>query len=290
MTPAEQAAAPAHVRAVAATAGPLRLVLGPPDTFAPRTPVVFLAVGGDVEELVALRRKLAIGPLAPPAGREDRDFVPHVTLCGDAGEERARSILEAISAYRVEVTIDRVTLLEQDESAPRRPWSPFAEAVLGRPAVVGRGGVELELRLARRLDHEEAAWFEAEWAAYSEAMWGPGFVPDEPVVLVARDVGAVAAADPGGRIVGVALGSLRPDTLHVRRLVVGRGARRQGVGTQLMRALERLAVESGCTRIRLETADGGLAQRFYEDLGFAAVAIVPGHRQGRNFAVMERRL
>ncbi len=280
MSPAGQAAAPAHARAVAARNGPLRLVLGPPGTFAPRTPVVFLEVGGDLEELGELARSLAAGPLAPPPGRDERELVPHVTLSGGTDEHRAAVVCEALGDYRAEVTIDRVTLLEQDDTAPRRPWAPVAEAMLGRPAVVGRGGRELELSLAGRLDPAEQAWFDAEWSAYRLDAYGPGSATDEPFAVVAR------IADPG--IVGVATGTIRPDVLRVARLVVAAPERNSGVGAQLMRFVERLASERGCALLRLETRAGGPAQRFYERLGFAPTATLPHWREGKDFVVMER--
>ncbi|HTX01097.1 MAG TPA: GNAT family N-acetyltransferase [Acidimicrobiales bacterium] len=278
---ADQPAALELLRAAAGRSAALRLSLGPPASFAPRTPVVFLTVGGDLEELSSLRNNLALAPLAPPPEREPRDFVPHVTLTGGADAARAALLVEAIRAYNRVVSIDRVTLLEQDEAAPRRPWRPIAEAMLGRPTVVGRGGVELELRCSGRLDPEEQTWLEIEWSAYRAETYGPAVPADEPVAVVAR---------AGGEIVGIAVGSLRPELLHLHRLIVARAERNLGVGAQLMRMVERLAVERGAAALRLEPRAGGPAERFYERLGFARIAEVPRHRGGADFSVMERRL
>ncbi len=277
----DQEGLPGLLRAAAATAAPLRLSLGPPRTFAPRTPVVYLAVGGDLDELAELAAALASGTLAPPPGRTEREFVPHVTLTGDAGEHRASALLTALGAYRALVTIEHVTLLVQEDDTPRRPWRPVADAALQAPAVVGRGGLELALRVAQRLDPEEQDWFDRHWTAYSEQMWGRGLAADEPFALTARRL---------NRLVGVATGSLRPELLHLRRLLVDAAERRQGIGAQLLRACEDLARHRAGARVRLETALAGPAQRFYERSGYSVVAILPEHRGGRDFVVMERRL
>ncbi len=304
VAPARQPELAPLLRRGAGTAGPLRLKLGPPRTFAPRTPVVFLAVDGADEELEDLRRSLGTGPLEPPAGRQQRPFVPHLTLTGDADAARAARLVEDLGAYRAEVVIDTVTLLEQDHSSPRRPWHPVAEARLGRPAVLGRGGLELELSLTRRPAPDEQAWFDEEWLCCSTTQWGPGFTPDEAFWAVARagigssdgggdgsdgDSGAGAGSRPSGAtVVGVASGSVRPSVLHVARLVVGRDARRRGVGSQLMRFIERLASERGCDTVRVETLADGAAQGFHASLGFEVTAVLPHWRQGRDFVVMER--
>jgi len=269
------------LRTAAAASGPLRLVLGPAATFAPRNPAVYLAVGGELEALAALRRALETGPLAPPEGRGERPFVPHVTLSGSVPPERAAAAAELIAAYRCEVVVERVHLLVQDETAPRRPWLAVADATLGRPAVLGRGGRELELRLAGGLDPEERAFFEAEWLAYSRQAYGPDFAPDEPLAVVAR---------AAGRIVAVATGSLRPDVLELSRLIVAADERGSGVGAAVMGFVERLAVERRAGRVRLKTRAGGPAEAFYRRLGYEVVAMLPRWREGHDFAVMERRL
>src|SRR3954469_19201536 len=77
------------VRAAAATtAGALDLIVGPPATFLPVTPVVYLSVGGDVDGLAALRDEVFVPPLARSL---DHPFVPHVTLADGIDSEDAAS-------------------------------------------------------------------------------------------------------------------------------------------------------------------------------------------------------
>ena len=56
------------VRDAAARTPPIRLVLGPPATFWPTTPVVYLSVAGELDVLDRVRAAVSAGPLArPPA-------------------------------------------------------------------------------------------------------------------------------------------------------------------------------------------------------------------------------
>src|SRR5687768_1707749 len=54
----------AVLRAAAASLGGLTLSLGPAATFHPHTPVLYLAVGGDLERLARLRDEVFVAPLA----------------------------------------------------------------------------------------------------------------------------------------------------------------------------------------------------------------------------------
>ncbi len=49
-----------------------------------------------------------------------------------------------------------------------------------------------------------------------------------------------------------------------------------------------LGLERGCARVRLETLDGGEAERFYVERGLLVVARLPRWREERDFVVMER--
>ena len=73
--------------AAAATPGPLTLTFGPARSFHPDSPVLYLAVDGDLDELTALRAAMRTGPFE----REGAwPFVPHVTIGTDLSEDRLR--------------------------------------------------------------------------------------------------------------------------------------------------------------------------------------------------------
>jgi ribosomal protein S18 acetylase RimI-like enzyme len=267
-----------HVRAAASTSAPIAVTLGPPSTFWPKTPVLYLAVGGDLEAIAALQTDLATGPLAPPPARTERDFVPHVTLDQRIDPSRLPEALDAMADYRTHHCFERVSILEQDAG---NRWRPLADAALGEPSIAGRGSLELEISVVERADPAIAAWAGEHWAQYSRDSYGESVRPIDPFAIVAR---------ARGQPVAFAEGEIRGPVLRLSRAIVSPEWRSQGVGSHLLRALERLGVERGCARIRLETRAGGRAQHFYAERGFAVTATLPRWREDRDFVLMERAL
>src|SRR4051794_41351382 len=100
------------VRRAASACSVLRLTLGPPATFLPVTPVLYLAVNGDVDEVIALRDAVFVPPLQRPL---DHEFVPHVTLGDGIDEEVVTAALVALAAYEASVTIEWVHILEEQQ-------------------------------------------------------------------------------------------------------------------------------------------------------------------------------
>lgn len=259
------------LRDAAAATPPFTVHLGPPATFLPVNPTVYLAVetDGDVRRL---RDRVFAEPLERPL---TWDFVPHVTLADEAEPERIRSALEALAGYEVDVTFDRVHLLEEGEG---RTWRPIADIPFGAPAVIGRGGLELSLHPSHDLDDEAMVWSAREWAAYSLADDGDAD-HDQPVAITARR---------GGEIVGTATGAIRGNEAYLARLIVGAGERGTGVGSHLLAAFEAHAATRGCTRLTLRTQAEGSARAFYEARGWRAYATLDRWRAGRDFVQMER--
>ncbi len=122
----------------------LRLRVGPAASFAPVSPVIYLPVGGDdLDELLRLQAGVFRGPLLRSV---DYDYVPHVTVHESAPDDMISAAPAVLAGYRVDVTFDRVHLLEQ---GPDRVWRPLTDVAFGPPTVRGRGGVELHLRWSR---------------------------------------------------------------------------------------------------------------------------------------------
>ncbi|MDQ2769647.1 MAG: GNAT family N-acetyltransferase [Bacteroidota bacterium] len=72
----------------------------------------------------------------------------------------------------------------------------------------------------------------------------------------------------------------RPNSLlraEVSKLLVHLRARRQGVGRQLLVALERLALELGRTTLVLDTRHGDGAELLYQSLGYHFVGAIPAY-------------
>lgn len=268
----------AHVRGATSKSGPMSVAFGPPATFWPRTPVLYLEVGGDTGAVAALQADLAQGPLAPPPRRNERPFVAHLTLDQRISPALLPHAMAAMAAYSNRHTFTRVTVLQQDGA---HRWWPLADATLGRTVPVRRGTLELEISLVERPDPLVAAWADREWSAYRDDAYGSSATGSVPYALVARS---------GGEIVGYCHGEQRGEVLTVARLIVSPSRRAQGAGSQLLRTVERLALERGCDRVRLEARAGSDPERFYRERGYRVVARLPAWNHGRDFVLMERPL
>jgi 2'-5' RNA ligase/predicted N-acetyltransferase YhbS len=261
------------LRDAAARTRPFTVRLGPPATFLPVNPVAYLAVdGAGADEVRRLRDAVFLPPLERPL---TWDFVPHVTLADEAEPARLAAAITALVDYTVDVTFDRVHLLEEGEG---RTWRAIADVPFAAPAVIGRGGLEVALHRSHQLDAEAEAWAEREWAAYSLAEYGTA-EEDEPFAIVARRA---------GEVVGTATGAVRGDEAYLGRLIVSAGERGTGVGSHLLAAVEALAAEHGCRRLTLRTQAAGSARPFYEARGWRTYATLDRWRAGRDFVQMER--
>ena len=117
----------AVLRAAASTVDPFDLDIGPAATFHPISPVLYLAVRGDLDALDALRAAL----FSPPLEREvEHAFVPHVTMAEDLDPERIHAARTALADYDARLPVRSVTLLEDRSPGPHR-WNAIAEARLG---------------------------------------------------------------------------------------------------------------------------------------------------------------
>lgn len=255
------------VRRAAAAVEPLALVLGPATTFAPVTPTVHLAVGGDgLDDLLRLRAAIvAEAPLARP---DDHEFVPHVTLAQVLQpEERIAPAIETLSAWQADTHVDRVHVLRQ--SSDKR-WKPFAESPLAAPAVVGRGGVELAMSTTGRPDPESAALLAID-GAVGEAAGGSSGTP------------FAVAARAEGRVVGAAWGWTSGSVAIVADLAVATAHRTRGIGRKLLDAVEAEAAGRGCDVLLVAAPGGGPSAALLGGAGWQAAgeAVADGRRLWR---------
>lgn len=85
-----------RLREAAAATPPFVLTLGRISTFLPDNPVLYLAVGGDVERLASLRE----GVFRPPLERRlSWPWVPHVTVTDGIEPDHMAACLEALAGY-----------------------------------------------------------------------------------------------------------------------------------------------------------------------------------------------
>jgi 2'-5' RNA ligase/GNAT superfamily N-acetyltransferase len=269
----------AVLRRAAAATRPFRLGLGPTATFLPVNPVLYLSVSGDLDALRGLRDRVFVPPLERTL---TWPFEPHVTVVEhgpDGGVERAAEVL---AGYRADVTFSRVHLLEEHRrDGGMRVWEPIADASFARAAVVGRGGLELELEVGERFGPEVAAWDRAAWEAHGREVFGDAWSPEEAIAVTGRRE---------GEVVGVADGVVRGGEAYLAGLLVRPDLRGEGIGGHLLAAFTAVAVERGCDRVTLRTLAGEPAERFYRARGFTTLAELPEWRFGRPFVQLVRRL
>lgn len=271
----------ALVRRAAATQRPFAATLGPPDTFLPDNPVLYLRVGTEaaLDALERLRSSVFVEPLARPL---TWPFIPHVTLMDGGEPERVVAGAVALADHVVDVTFGGIALLqEQRDDAGVRVWRTLLEAPLGGPAVVGRGSLPLELAVGTVLDADAQRWFDASWDDHDRHLSGPGWEPEALVAVVARRDGVV---------VGAATGLVRGGDAHLERLLVDESVRGEGVGSHLLAAYVALASDRGCARVVLRAVAGGAVEHFYVERGFTSVTTLPRWRRGAAFVLLSRSL
>lgn len=241
----------AHLRDAAKVTRPFTVEVGPADTFLPDSPVLYLGVSGDgLDALLDLRERVFTEPLSRPV---TWPFVPHVTVAEEMDADRIDASIAALADYWAEVTFDRVHLLEEGDG---RVWSPIADIAFAAPAVIGRGGLELELNVSDAIDAEGRAFGEREWGPWDE----------RPLAITARR---------DGRVIGTAEGWTHGGVGFLARLLVAGHCRGEGVGTQLVAAFESEAKARECTRLVVRTFADSRAERFYRGRGWMEEARWP---------------
>jgi len=222
---ADLAVASAVVRKAAhGQPGPLDLVLGPVRAFLPVSPVLYLAVSGPgASDLACLQAAVHSGPL----DRTSRwPWEPHLTVADDVPEATAQAALGALHPMALPFLAERVVLLEELDHR----WSPLDDACLGPPAVVGRGGRELEITEGQVLGPEAAALLELEGLPRPEPMSG----------------GLVLTARTRGRLAGLAVARAGPPGAPLTvGVLVATSERGQGTGRALLVALAHRAAQRG---------------------------------------------
>ena len=168
--------------------------------------------------------------------------MPHVTVADQVPAPEAEAALTALKRYQAQIGFERVVVLEERQHR----WHPLADANLGPPVVVGRGGLELEIIQGRLLGPDVLALAESQLGpsdgrpmqvnqmhANEEGLSGwPGRGGGgESIVLTGRREGQVAgvAAAWSCGVTG------EPVSVSV---LVDLACRRQGVGRSLLVALE----------------------------------------------------
>jgi RimJ/RimL family protein N-acetyltransferase len=109
--------------------------------------------------------------------------------------------------------------------------------------------------------------------ARAEEWWRKNLAAREgsPIVVVARDDRGIA----GCVQMHPAWAPNQPHRAEITKLLVHRRSRRQGLGEQLMRAIEREARAAGLTLLTLDAKRGEAAERLYRRLGWIPAGTIP---------------
>jgi GNAT superfamily N-acetyltransferase len=193
--------------------------------------------------------------------------------------DRIAASLVALAGYRAEVTFTRVHLLEEGAG---RVWRPIADVAFAAPAIVGRGGLELELATSTAPDAEARAFAEREWPVYDTTELGlPSSQWQEPFAITARR---------RARVVGLAEGWTLGGVANLSGLMVAAEARGEGIGSHLLAAFESLAAERDCPRLSLRTVEGSRAEAFYRGRGWVDDGRLRDWWYGRTLVQLRRDL
>ena len=112
--------------------------------------------------------------------------------------------------------------------------------------------------------------------------WGPervarGIRNPDTVVLIAAD---------GRHAIGFAIMHFGDDHSHLNLLAVRPAQQHRGIGRQLVEWLIESARVAGIASVSLELREANTAaRRFYQGLGFAESASIPGYYRGRETAL-----
>lgn len=260
LDPEAASVAAAALRAAASSVVPFELQLGPADSFAPRTTTLHLGVRGELDRLTELRESLRRAPWDRP---DRHEFVPHVTLRQRVAAEQVDHAVALLCGALGEWQVESVHLLERlrPTDGPAR-WVAVAEEPLGGPRIVGRGGVELALRVGTTIEPAVAVLADIDPGA---VVAGEG---TQVLVAVAERAGSP------GVPVGVALGRVGATGAVLDHLVVPGEHRRQGIARQVLGAWCDRALDLDAPTVvarRRPLADGADGDALAAALGFGVL-------------------
>lgn len=117
---------------------------------------------------------------------------------------------------------------------------------------------------------------QAYWASVEQALRD-----GSRVLLVFEDEGGVA----GTVQLDLAMRANGRHRAEVIRLLVHRRARRRGIGTQLMAAVEEAARAEGRSLLVLDTRKGDPSETLYRGIGYTAAGEIPGYARSASGAL-----
>ncbi len=135
-----------------------------------------------------------------------------------------------------------------------------------------------EIRLASERDARQIAEMSKN---YIEVGLGWSWT-EKRVAKNVRDKDAnVAVAQDSSRVIGFGIVNYKADEAHIVLLAVNKESRRKGVGTALMKWIEKTALIAGIGVIYLEARlNNTSARKFYQTLGYKEIKTETGRYKG----------
>lgn len=140
-----------------------------------------------------------------------------------------------------------------------------------------------EIRLARPNDAVRIAEMSR---SYIESGLGWSWTPVRVVrEITSKSTNVIVAVD-GTEVAGFAIMKYLNDEARLNLFAVHPKYRRRGIGTRMIKWLEKTALINGNRLVYLEVRQGNRAARkFYESLGYAVIQHIPGYYRGREAAI-----
>jgi 2'-5' RNA ligase len=251
------------LRGAATAARPITMALGPVTSFAPVTPTLHLDVDAESGAALAeLRASLRTGPLERP--EQWPDYRPHVTLREEYPSDDIDDAVRALAGFRDRWSVDRLHLLEhrrRDDGSPH--WVPVREEPFGGPDRVGRGGIEVALRVVGMVEEPVAAICDVDPV-------GPLGPPERSAALAV----VAEAPDAPTSVLGAAVGERGSGPAATLRSVAVDGDHRGvGIGRRLLAAWCSAAAARGAELAVADVREGEPSGRgFLAAHGFSPVA------------------
>jgi len=180
-------------------------------------------------------------------------------LCRLARQRRSVSPLNRTDPYSHETMITPAWSLRRLHAVDGAQIDALADVLID--CVEGGASVSFMHPLSR--DRAVAFWRRV----------AQGVAAGERALLIAEDAQGIC----GTVQLAFDLPENQPHRADLSKMLVHRRARRQGLGTALLRAAETTARECGKTLIVLDAVTGGDAARLYERVGWTRVGDIPGY-------------
>jgi ribosomal protein S18 acetylase RimI-like enzyme len=110
------------------------------------------------------------------------------------------------------------------------------------------------------------------------------------VKIAGKKVYKLVSNDQKGNVLGMADLLIDNNIAHLDSLIVGSKHRREGVGKDLVLAVEKIAKQNKCTKITFETEENWVAPKFYKKMNYKITGKHKNHYFGTTCLIFTKYL